>query len=120
MHYLRAQIARIVHNTALLPMMCWRVTEDDNRQIEENANDDGIVPVPTLTDMSNLENWAHANTNILMNCRTTHLEPEDDPDNPDFDPEEAKKQIEAQDPYEPRLKPISDDRPIAMTAVSKA
>ena len=35
------------------------------------------------------------------------MEPEDIPD--DADPEEIKKQIEAKDPYEPRLKVITND-----------
>jgi hypothetical protein len=56
--------------------------------------------------MANPFNWVHANPNILLNSRTTHLDPEDDPENQDFDAEEEKKKIEAADPYEPRLKPI--------------
>ena len=118
-HYLRAQVSRIVHNTTLLPRQCWRVTEDDPRAIEENTNDNGDVPVPTFRDMTSLSSWAHANPNILLNSRTSHLDPEDNPDIPDFDPEEEKKKIEAADPYEPRLKPISLDRPIPMTACRK-
>mgnify|MGYP003350095002 CR=1 FL=1 len=39
--------------------MSWKVSEDDNRAIEENANDDGDVPVPSLKDMSCLDNWVH-------------------------------------------------------------
>ena len=34
------------------------------------------------------------------------------PDGEDIDPDELKKQIEAADPYEPRLKPITADQGI--------
>lgn len=56
--------------------------------------------------------WVHGKPNILRNGRTGHAAPEDPGDLPEgeeFDPEEAKKKQEAADPYEPLLKPISDD-----------
>ena len=43
--------------------------------------------------------------------------PDDAPE--DLDIEEVKKQIEAKDPYEPRLKPITFDKPIHLTEDSK-
>merc|ERR1712060_691199 len=39
--------------------------------------------------------------------------PEAPEDDPEFDPEEAKKQLEAKDPYEKLLKPITDDDAIS-------
>lgn len=62
--------------------------------------------MPSTQEMSNPENWVHHTQNILDNCRTAHLDPEV-PDGEDIDPDELKKQIEAKDPYEPRLKPIT-------------
>ena len=50
----------------------------------------------------------HYTPNILVNGRTSHMDPENLPD--DADPEVVKKQIEAKDPYEKRLKPIALDR----------
>jgi len=97
----------------VVPAGVWRLVEDDDRNIEENANaETGEVPQPSTKEMANLSMWVHANPSILKNNRTLHLEPEepaeDDP-NQDFDPEEAKKQIELADPFEPRLKPITQD-----------
>lgn len=83
--------------------MCWRLVEDEPREIEKNEDDDGKVPDPTFSDMSHLKNWVHANPNILKNNRTTHLDPEEPPDVEDWDAEEEKKKIEAADPYAPRL-----------------
>ena len=46
-HYLRAQIARILHSTQLLPKNTFRLVEDSEREIEENVNEDtGEVPQP--------------------------------------------------------------------------
>jgi hypothetical protein len=117
---LRAQISRIVHNTALLPKMCWRiVSEEEPREIEPNENDDGVVPVPTFAEMAQLKNWGHANPNILGNSRTTHLDPEEK-DIEGWDAEVEKKKIEEADPYAPRLQSISEDAPISMTGVTKS
>jgi len=69
--------------------------------------------------MLSLDNWVHANPNILLNNRTTHLEVEDNGDNPDFDAEVEKKKIEAADPFDPRLRPLTQDSPIPMTALYK-
>lgn len=58
--------------------------------------------------MCKAENWAHYQPNILVNCATAHGEPAEDAE----DPELAKQMIEAADPYEPMLKPITDDQPV--------
>ena len=62
--------------------------------------------------MSDATMWVHAKENILLNCRTSHQEIEDDGSIPDFDPEEAKKALEKKDPFEPRLKSIVNDAEI--------
>ena len=115
-HYLRAQIARIMHSTQLIPKDTFRLVEEDERNIEENVNEEtGEIPQPTTLDMAKASNWVHAQPNILKTCRTAHLEPEapeDLPEDEEFDPEEEKKKIEAADPYEPRLKSISSDSKI--------
>lgn len=60
--------------------------------------------------------WVHATPNILHNCRTTHLDPEEPEDPPeDYDIDVEKKKIEAADPYEPRLKSIAEDAKIKLT-----
>lgn len=53
--------------------------------------------------------WVHHSVGILMNNRTSHKEPEV-PEGEDIEPEELLKRIEAEDPYEPRLKAIATDK----------
>jgi len=60
--------------------------------------------------------WVHAKPNILINGRTNHLAPEDPGDLPEgeeFEPEEAKRVMEAADPYDALLKTITDDSQIS-------
>lgn len=92
--------------------------EEDSRDIEDNAPEEGDLVYPTTHEMSKVDMWVHETTNILKNCRTAHIEPED-PGVDDFDPVEEKRKIEAADPYEPRLKPVTEDAPIALTKTSK-
>lgn len=109
---MRAQISRIVHSTTLLPKGQWKITEDEgSREIEPEEPPEGQdeLSMPTTSAMSKADMWVHANVNILKNCRTTHPEPEEPEGAEDFDPDEAKKEMEAADPYEPRLKPITTD-----------
>ena len=56
--------------------------------------------------MVNPANWVHHNLNILRNNRTAHMDPQLE-EGDERDPEDVKKLIEATDPYEPRLKPIT-------------
>lgn len=58
--------------------------------------------------MGKAENWVHYTQNILNINRLTHLEPEV-PEGVDTTPEDLLKLVTAKDPYEPRLKPISED-----------
>ncbi len=61
--------------------------------------------------MASADAWLHHAQNILRVGRLTHLDPEI-PDGVDADPEVLKKLLEAKDPYEKRLKPISLDAKI--------
>jgi len=57
-----------------------------------------------------LENWCHLAPNILKCGRTVHLQPEPPKEEPpNYDPAIALKELETIDPYEPRLKPLSED-----------
>jgi hypothetical protein len=49
--------------------------------------------------MNNAAMWVHAKESILLNGFTQHKDVEDDGTNPDFDPEQAKKDLEQKDPY---------------------
>lgn len=114
-HYLRAQIARIVHGTTLLPKGLMRPVEDsDTREIEENTPEEGDIVLPTTKQMNSLEMWVHANKNILLNG-TTSLKTPEAPEGEEWDEDRAtlelKKLLEA-DPQAPLLHPISQDSKI--------
>ena len=106
--YLRAQICRIYHSTSLCPKGLFRLVEDQPRDIEDNLPEEGELVLPTTNEMNHPDMWVHHSLGILENCRTAHKEPEV-PDDVEITPEELLAQIEAQDPYEPRLKPIVSD-----------
>lgn len=111
-HYLRAQIARIHHGTTLIPKGLYRPTEDDAKEIEpEEAEDEESKYVPQTENQSKLSNWCHYPKGILKNCRTGHMDPEPE-EGVDIEPEELLKQIEAKDPYEPRLKQLTQDHEV--------
>ena len=65
--------------------------------------------------------WVHAEPAILLNGRTTHLDPDenDKGDDEEFDPDEAKKAIEAADPYDKRLKSLSEDAHVKVSSTMK-
>lgn len=58
--------------------------------------------------MNNPAMWQHFKDGILMNCRTTHMEPTELPD--DVEMEDVMKKVEAADPFDEKLKPIADDK----------
>jgi hypothetical protein len=60
--------------------------------------------------LESLENWVHHPQTILKNGRTEHLKPEIPEGSADVDEEKLMKDIEAKDPFEERLKPISQDK----------
>ena len=121
-HYLRAQLSRIVHSTTLQPLGVSRLTEDEGGDrgwiVEPNEGDeDKPFVMPSTTQMSQASMWVHARPNILMSGRTAHIAPEDPgnlPEGEEFDPEEAKKQLEASDPYDKLLKPITEDPAVSV------
>lgn len=117
-HYLRAQIARIAHSTSIVPKGLHKLVEDNEREIEDFVPEDGAeLPNPTIQELSRSESWVHYTPNILFNGRVSHMEPENLPD--DADPEVEKKKIEAKDPYEKRLKPISLDKELVVGSASR-
>ena len=115
-HLLRAQIARITHSTALVPAGSYKLNDENDREIDEFVpeEDSKVEPLPSTNKAANINAWVHFNPSILNNCRTVHLDPPEDTGEEGYDPEEAKKAIEAADPFEPRLKPISQDSKIKM------
>lgn len=106
---LRAQIARISQSTTLTAKGLYRFKEDDIREIEENTPEEGEIKKPSVSEMTNLEMWQHFSPSILNQGRVKHMEPKP-ADGEDVEPEELMKREVAKDPFEPRLKPIADDK----------
>lgn len=101
-----------------------RLVEDDEtlRSVERNDPEEGEIKMPETNQMRDLGMWVHAKPNILFNGRTAHLDPEEPaemPEGEEFDPEEAKKQLEAADPFEPRLKQLTMDQRVKVSASMK-
>jgi len=117
-HYLRAQIARIVHSTTLIPKGLMRPVEDsETREIEENTPEEGEIQMPSTCEMKDMSKWVHANKNILKNGTTSLKQPEA-PEGEEWDEDrtnqEMKNLLEA-DPYAPLLSPLSDDKKIQVS-----
>ena len=94
--------------TTLVPARVYKFQEESTTEIEENVpEEDGPIPVPSSEEMEDKSNWLHYTRNILQCNRITHMEPEVGEDE---DPDEAKKKVEAADPFEDRLKPITNDK----------
>ena len=64
---------------------------------------------PTVPEMADLKRWVHLAPQILLQGRTTHKEGKPNEGEEDVEPEELLKREVAKDPWEPRLKPVTDD-----------
>ena len=99
----------------LLPKGVMRPVEDNDREVEENAPEEGEMVLPSTKAMADPFMWVHKNLNILGNCRTAHTDPEEPDGAENWDADEEKKKIEAADPYEPRLKTIAKDTQVNLS-----
>lgn len=60
--------------------------------------------------------WVHAKKSILNNCKTIHVQPTaPEGFEGEWDDEAEMKKVVTADPYEPLLKPISEDSKIKIT-----
>ncbi len=108
---LRCQIARISHNTTIIPMTPstngqqpqWKVNPDSKREMDKNEE---ARPV-RIQEALIIKNWVHFAPGLLKEGRTVHMEVEP---GENIDPEDLKKQIEAQDPFDDLLMPIENDK----------
>lgn len=115
-NYLRAQIARISHSTTLMPVGQWQLDEENPREIvAREAPDEGELMQAATSAMASPSMWHHGQPNILVNCKTTHPDVEEPADAENFDQEIANKMVEAADPYEPRLKLITEDCKVGLS-----
>ena len=91
--------------------------DETEREIDPNEPEEGEFEMPSTSQMASAAMWVHAKENILLNGRITHPEVEPgENDAEDFDPEEAKKALQKKDPYEPRLKPLTSDSDVKISA----
>ena len=103
-HYLRCQIARIYHAAKLVPSVNHYVVEDPESQYKPLAPAEKQKPF-TNEELTNLKTWIHFPPGILKCGRVSHIiEP---PDN--VDPDEYKKRVLFADPFDKRIKPVTDD-----------
>lgn len=100
---LRCQIARISSHINIIPNV--NNYKANQQEIEKNEES----PQPNINDSLNIKNWVHFSANILKEGRLIHFEREP-PQN--VDPEVFKKEVLANDPFEPRLKSIIEDKPL--------
>ena len=103
-HYLRCQLSRIYHGTKLVPSLNHYTIEDPENPYK--AFIPGEKPKQFKhDDLINLKNWIHYPPSILKQGRVSHyLEPPEDADAEEF----RKKEME-KDPFEKRIKPVTED-----------
>jgi radial spoke head protein 4A len=108
--YLRCQIARIAHGTKIEPSINnWKVGDIDNpfKPLEKNEDDD--VKKIKVNDLISMKNWIHFPPSILNQGRVSHyFEVPEEIENPD----EYRNELIEKDPFESRIKSISEDSPL--------
>ena len=76
--------------------------------------------MPATHDMAHPQNWVHQSQSILQVARTAHIQPEVPEGAPEEVTEETLlKELEDSDPYDKRLKPITQDKQIPVAESSK-
>jgi hypothetical protein len=103
-HFLRAQIARISHNTTIVPKDYFVPNADNEREVDINEE----FAAPSATDLNSLESWAHSYQNILLAGRAEH----ELPNVPEEERDEAVAALEEKDPFVERLKGINEDKQV--------
>mmetsp|Transcript_24754 Transcript_24754/g.30940 ORF Transcript_24754/g.30940 Transcript_24754/m.30940 type:complete len:240 (+) Transcript_24754:768-1487(+) len=110
--YLRAQIARIHHATKLVPTGRHKITEREEKselpfEVEANTPEEPEqpFPAPTTEQMSKKASWVHYSKSILNNNKTSHTLGEEVEDR-----DKEVDRVLGADPYELRLKPITQDK----------
>ena len=70
--YLRAQIARIVHSTTIIPKGLYKTQPENEKELDENPDADNPFVPPNSLKMGSADNWVHYPANILK-CNLTAL-----------------------------------------------
>jgi len=109
-----------MHSTSLCPKGQFKTVEDNEKEIEEFMPDEGEYQMPSTLDMAYADNWVHSLPSILKVGRVAHMEPEVPENAPeDVTVETLLAELEGRDPYEKRLKPITQDGMVAVGEKSK-
>lgn len=103
-HFLRAQLARIFHATAIVPKGLFEIDEETNEMkfAEEFA-------IPGTEELKSYEAWGNLHPVILKAGRTTHIEPEGMPEE---EKEEYMAKLADEDKTEERFRGINEQQPM--------
>jgi hypothetical protein len=96
-------------STTIVPGALYRLQEENKREIEDNAPEEGDIVKPSVQDMSDIKKWAHHNSSILLQGKTVHKEGKPLEGEEEVEPEVLLAREVAKDPWEDRLKPIVND-----------
>ena len=107
-HLLRCIIARIYHGTKLVPSINHYTIEDPESPFKPLTPAEKPKQLK-YDDLISMDNWIHYPPGILICGRVSHLT-EEVPEG--IDPDEYKKQVIAKDPFDKRMKKISEDNKI--------
>ena len=108
-HYLRCQIARIYHGCKLVPTLNHYNIEDPENPFKAFILNEKPKKFKH-EDLTNLKNWIHYPPSILKQGRVSHYI--EVPEEGEVDAEELKKKIMENDPFEKRIKPVTEDEKI--------
>lgn len=101
---------RIDHSTEIAPTYQYKVNrdneEDPNPQEIDKLEGDDLKPLP-FKDMASLKNWVHFSPSILKEGRVKRKDIEEEDE---AKKEQMEKERLKEDPYETRLKSISEDK----------
>ena len=112
-HFLRAQLARIFHATALSPKGLYEMTEEEGDKAEVKVTED--FPFPSAEELKDTATWANTLAQITKNGTTAHIAPE----GMDEDEEAAwKEKMEAEDPIVERFRGTNEHNPVPGTATN--
>ena len=96
-------------STTIVPGSLFRLQEENKREIEDNAPEEGEIVKPSVPDMTDINRWVHHNASILNQGKVTHKEGKPLEGEEDVEPEVLLAREVAKDPWEDRLKPIVKD-----------
>ena len=80
------------------------------------------MPPPSTLAMNNVKMWVHAEAGILAGCHKTNHTEEEPPEaeaEAGIDGEEWMNRIRAKDPFDPRLKPVVEDKKVSISKNTK-